>query len=150
MGTRLKSLAGLGFIAVICGGLSACADSGVDVEINAPILDAVGVNLMGKPAPAPNLPDRAPLVMPPKNAALPAPGEAPVVMASNGQQWPTDPEERKKAMAKAAKAEEERICREGNFSNKATIEDFRKNTGQEVRCRPEWVKNALGQGKAQE
>ena len=59
--------------------LSAC-DGGVDLDINAPILEAAGVNikesLMGKPAPEPDLPERGPLVLPPKSADLPAPGQA--------------------------------------------------------------------------
>ena len=47
--------------------LSGCG--GVDVDINAPLLEGAGLNvkeaLMGKPAPEPNLPERAPLVLPP-------------------------------------------------------------------------------------
>jgi hypothetical protein len=128
--------------------LASCSDGGVDVELNAPILDAVGVNLMGKPTPTPNLPDRPPLVLPPQNAALPAPGQAPQqVVAANGQQWPTDPEEQKKLKAAQAKAEYEKYCREGNWkAANQNMDDFRKNVGQETRCRPEWIKNALSGG----
>ncbi len=132
--------------AVAC--LGGCADSGIDVDVNIPLLDAAGVNLMGKPKPDPNLPDRAPLVLPPQAGALPTPGQAPqYANASNGRQWPTDPEEVKKRAAADVEAERDRYCAQGDWSSKATIEEFRKNTGQDLRCRPKWVENLIGAKK---
>ncbi len=67
-------------VAVVLGALSAgCSDVGMDVDV--PLLDTAGTNvkqaLMGKPQPEPNLQERAPLVMPPKDAPLPVPGQSP-------------------------------------------------------------------------
>jgi hypothetical protein len=134
----------LTFSAVACVAAALTACDGIDaVEINAPLLDAVGVNLMGKPKPEPNLPERPPLVVPP-SANLPEPGAPPTQVASaNGQQWPQDPDQMKKEREAAAEAELKERCRTGNWGPNANIDDFRKNTGMEARCRPEWVQNAI-------
>ncbi len=136
---------GLKVAAAIVIGFSLSACDGIDgVEVNAPLLDAVGVNLTGKPKPEPNLPDRPPLVVPPNAQALPEPGERPVQVASaNGQQWPQDPDQMKKEEAARAEAEKEAYCRSGNWSQNANIDDFKKNTGLEARCRPKWVEDAI-------
>lgn len=120
-------------------------DGGVDLEVNAPLLSAAGVNvkeaLMGKPAPEPNLPDRGPLVLPPRNASLPVPGQA---AALNNAQWPTDPEEAKKQAAKDAAAKHDDYCKNGEWSGqKGNIDQFNKNTGQDTRCRPSWISRVL-------
>lgn len=128
-----------------------CADSGVDMEINAPILEAVGVNvkegLLGKPAPEPDLPEHAPLVLPPQNASLPVPGQAPQAAAANQQQWPVDPEDSKKQAAKLAKEKKDQYCQNGDWNKNGNIDEFRKNVGQDARCRPGWVDNILNRNK---
>ena len=125
--------------------LSAC-DGGVDLDINAPILEAAGVNikesLIGKPAPEPDLPDRGPLVLPPKSADLPAPGQAPQPVAN--RQWPVDPVDAKKEAAKLAAEKKEKYCRDGDWSGKGNIDEFNKAAGQQPRCRPKWVEKAIG------
>lgn len=123
-----------------CGG-----DSGIDMEINAPILEAVGVNIMGGKKPEPDLPERAPLVLPPrKDGSLPAPGQGSPqqVATANGKSWPTDPEDRKKSEAARLEALRMEYCQKGDWSSKSNIDEFRKNTGQEPRCRPEWIRKA--------
>jgi hypothetical protein len=137
--------------AALALGLMVTACDGIDgVDINAPLLDAVGVNLMGKPRPEPNLPERAPLVLPP-STSLPEPGErSPQVATANGQQWPQDPDQLKKEQADAAEAARQEYCRTGNWSANAGIDDFRKNTGLEARCRPEWVEKMNQRRAAQQ
>ncbi|KAI95734.1 hypothetical protein T281_03920 [Rhodomicrobium udaipurense JA643] len=129
--------------------LAGC-DGGPDLEINAPLLDAAGVNvketLMGKPAPEPNLQERAPLVMPPAHAPLPVPGEAPQL--ASAQAWPTDPEEAKKQAKKDAEAKRKDYCRNGEWTDdKGNIDRFNKNVNQDIRCRPDWISRAMGTTK---
>lgn len=103
-------------------GLSGCgAAGGVDVQFDAPILDAVGINLNGKKTNEDDLPERAGLVVPPSTATLPPPGER---TAAGQQAWPADPDQMKKAEAEAKAAERERYCREGNWDGKGGINEF--------------------------
>lgn len=149
MGAMTKPVLRAAAALAVVLGVSAC--DGIDsVEVNAPLLDAVGVNLTGKPKPEPNLPDRAPLVLPPDAKQLPEPGERPVQVASaNGQQWPQDPDQMKQAEAERLKAEREEFCKNGNWSKTTNIDDFQKNTGAQQRCRPEWIENVIKQREAQ-
>ena len=121
-------------IAILLGGsliLSGCAD-GVGVELDAPILNAVGLDLGGKKKADDDLPERAGLVVPPSTEALPAPGTQ--TAAAARQNWPDDPDKRKKREAGEKAAAEEKYCREGNWDNKANIDEFNKNIGVEQRC----------------
>lgn len=64
-------------IAALLGGsvaLSGCGAGGVGVDIDAPILNAVGLNLSSKKKDDDDLPERPGLVVPPSTQALPAPG----------------------------------------------------------------------------
>ncbi|RIA47384.1 hypothetical protein BXY53_2462 [Dichotomicrobium thermohalophilum] len=127
--------------------LSGCA--GTDVQIDAPILEAAGVNLTSKPPPEPDLEEKPPLVVPPTTEKLPEPGERQVATAE--EQWPEDPDLIAKRKAEQAEKERERYCREGDWSDDAGIEEFRKNMGQEQRCRSQLGKalsEALGGGSA--
>jgi hypothetical protein len=130
-----------GALAGIAAAVALSACDGIDgVEINSPLLEAAGVNLLGKAKPEPNLPDRAPLVLPPNND-LPPPGEHPPaqVASANGEAWPHDPDQMKKQAAADAEAQHKDYCKNGNWTSSANIDDFRKNTGIEARCRPEWL-----------
>ena len=121
-------------IAALLGGsvaLSGCAD-GVGVELNAPILNAVGLDLGGKKKADDDLPERTGLVVPPSTEALPAPGTQ--TAAASQQNWPNDPDKRKKREAEDKAAAEEKYCREGNWDSKANIDEFNKNIGVEARC----------------
>lgn len=121
-------------IAALLGGamaLSGCAD-GVGVEIDAPILNAVGVDLGGKKKDDADLPERTGLIVPPSTESLPPPGTQ--TAASAKQNWPNDPDKTKKRAAEEKAAAEEKYCREGNWDSKANIDEFNKNIGVEPRC----------------
>jgi hypothetical protein len=130
MNSILRNLA----LTALLGGavvLSGCGADGVGVEVNAPILDAVGLNLGGKKKDDEDLPERTGLVVPPSTDALPAPGSQ---TAAASQQWPDDPDKRKKRETAEKAAAEEKYCREGNWDPKANIDEFNKNIGAEQCC----------------
>jgi len=110
--------------------LASC--SGTDVQIDAPILEAAGINLTSKPQPEPDLEEKPPLVVPPSVDRLPQPGERQV--AATDEQWPEDPDVIAERKAEQAAKERERYCREGDWSDDANIEEFRKAIGREERC----------------
>jgi hypothetical protein len=124
MGMTIRGMTGvtLAFVFGSAVGLSGCGAGGVDVQFDAPILEAVGVNLNSKKADEEDLPERAGLVVPPSTATLPPPGEH----ANAAQQnWPADQDQIKKAEADAKAAERERYCREGNWNGKGGIGEFK-------------------------
>jgi hypothetical protein len=122
----------LAVVAVIGAVLGLAGCNGTDVEINAPILEAAGINLTKKKVEE-DVPERSGIVMPPNTEKLPAPEEGRV--AANGQQrWPQDPDKLKAQKEKDAAEAEEKYCREGDWSEKANITEFNKNTGVEPRC----------------
>jgi hypothetical protein len=146
---RRSRFARLGAAGVLAAMLTGCA--GTDVEIDAPILEAAGINLTSKPPPEPDLEEKPPLVVPPSTASLPKPGERQVAAAE--QQWPEDPDKIAKRKEEQAKKEREEYCREGDWSGEAGIEEFRKNMGEEQRCPSqigEALSEALGSGSAGE
>lgn len=121
--------------AVLCLALGGCgAAGGIDLDIDAPALDAIGLNLSSKPKQEEDIPERPGLVMPPANAAatLPQPGERTASVAS--QNWPADPDLQKKQKAEADAEAREKYCREGDWSGKGGITEFDKNVGREQRC----------------
>ncbi len=132
---------------IVVGALAGCA--GTDVEINAPILEAAGINLTSKPPPEPNLEERPPLVVPPSVERLPEPGERRVAAAE--EQWPDDPDLIAKAEAEKAEREREIYCREGDWSGQGGIGEFDRTLGREDRCPSQLGKSiseALGGGEA--
>ena len=123
------------------------AAGGVDLQVDAPVLDAVGLNLSSKPKNDEDLPERQGLVMPPSSAALPQPGERTAAV----QNWPADPDQEKKKKAEVDAAAREKYCREGDWSNKGGIGEFEKNTGREARCPSkigEALSKSIGGGEA--
>lgn len=130
-------------IAALLGGsvvLTGCGVGGVGVEFDAPVLNAVGINLSSKKKDDDDLPERAGLVVPPSDA-LPPPGTH--TAATGPQAWPDDPDKRKKRDAEEKAAAEEKYCREGRWDDKANISEFEKNVGREPRCQSQLGK-ALG------
>jgi hypothetical protein len=122
-------------IAALLGGavaLSGCGAGGAGIEIDAPVLNAVGINLSSKKKDDDDLPERTGLVVPPSTQALPQPGTH--TAASGAQNWPDDPDKRKKREADEKAAAEEKYCREGRWDDKANIGEFNKNVGVEARC----------------
>jgi hypothetical protein len=145
-GLRFASLAAAFGLA---GALAGCA--GADVQIDAPILEAAGINLVSKPPPEPDLEEKPPLVVPPDTQRLPKPGERQVAAAE--EQWPEDPDIIAAKKAKKAEKERERYCREGDWSGEGGIDEFRKTMGREQRCPSQLGKTlseALGTGDTQQ
>lgn len=141
-------------IAALLGGavaLSGCGAGGVGVEVDAPILNAVGINLSSKKKDDDDLPERTGLVVPPSTEALPPPGTQ--TAAAAAQHWPDDPDKRKKREAEEKAATEEKYCREGNWDTKANISEFDKNVGREARCPSQLgkaISKSVGGGPATE
>jgi hypothetical protein len=147
---RISSrFARLGAAGLLAAMLTGCA--GADVQIDAPILEAAGINLTSKPPPEPDLEEKPPLVVPPNTESLPKPGERQVAAAE--QQWPEDPDKIAKRKEEQAEKEREEYCREGDWSGDAGIEEFDKNMGREQRCPSklgEALSETLGGGSASE
>lgn len=120
----------LGAVGVVAAILSGCA--GTDVQVDAPILEAAGINLTSKPTPEPDLEENPPLVVPPSTESLPKPGERKTAAAE--EQWPDDPDMTAKRKAEKAEKEREEYCEHGDWSGDAGIDEFNKNMGKEQRC----------------
>lgn len=142
---RASAITGMAALIALSPLFAAC--SGADVEINAPILEAAGVNLVGKKKEDPDLPYRPGIVMPPNVSRLPEPGSAPQT-AANGS-WPVDSDLKKQEAEKQTAEALERYCRDGDWSGKNGIDAFNKTVGQDRRCRPEWLKNAVKDEEAE-
>lgn len=131
-------------VAVSLGG---CA--GTDVQIDAPILEAAGINLSSKKVDDENVPERPGIVIPPSTNKLPPPGTK--TAAAQQQNWPQDPDKLKKQKEEEEAAAREKYCREGNWGPDAGYGEFEKNIGQESRCQSKFgqaVSKALGGGPA--
>lgn len=132
--------------------LAGCGVGGVDLQVDAPVLDAVGLNLSSKPKQEEDLPERPGLVMPPSAAAaagsLPPPGER---TAGAAQNWPVDPDLQKKKKSEQEAEAREKYCREGDWSGKGGIAEYEKSIGNQERCPSkigEAVTKSLGGGEA--
>ncbi len=123
--------------------LSGCA--GTDVEINAPILEAAGINLMGKKKEEPDLPDRPGIVVPP-TTNLPEPGPRQVAAAPN-EAWPQDSDQIRKAKDLEAERQAEEYCRQGDWSGRGGIDEFNKSTGAAQRCRAKYLEEIIKRNK---
>lgn len=132
MTRRLKSatVARLGAVGVVAAILSGCA--GADVQIDAPILEAAGINLTSKPTPEPDLEENPPLVVPPSTESLPEPGERKTAAAE--EQWPEDPDVIAERKAEKAEEEREEYCEHGDWSGDGGIEEFDKAVGRQQKC----------------
>jgi hypothetical protein len=131
-GTSTRSGSVIAAMAV-CLALGGCGSAGgIDLDIDAPALDAIGLNLSSKPKQEAELPERPGIIIPPSTAALPKPGER--TAAAGTQNWPVDPDLQKKQKADAETAAREKYCREGDWSGKGGIIEFDKATGREPRC----------------
>jgi hypothetical protein len=115
--------------ALTLGGCGAAG--GVDLQIDAPILNAVGLNLAGKKADEEDLPERPGLVVPPSTASLPEPGER---TGTAAESWPVDADQEKKSAAEAKAAARERYCAGEDWDKNSNISEFDKATGREQRC----------------
>jgi hypothetical protein len=121
-------------MALLVGGavlLAGCEGEGVDFQVNAPILEAAGLNLSSKKKQDDDLPERSGLVMPPSTDRLPEPGTH---TASAGKPWPADPDQLKKQRAAELAQAEEDYCKNGKWPEKMDITEFNKAVGREPRC----------------
>ncbi len=125
----LKFYKGLAALFVIPFLLNGC---GYDLEVDAPVLKAVGLDFSTKAKKEPKLKGRAPLVIPPDVKRLPDPEKAEAT-ATAQQNWPDDPDLKAKRLAKLKKEAKEKKAREIDYSDKSDIDEFEKITGQEPR-----------------
>jgi len=116
-----KVLAALLVAGMVLGG---CAAD--QVEFEGKIFDMVGMNDIGKTKKDRQMETRAPLVMPPSQQ-LPKPG--PREQIATPTSWPVDSDERRKKEMADQKDAMERYYREGDFTDKAGIEEFEHITG---------------------
>ena len=98
---------------VACGslvaGLAGCSGADSGVELNGKIFDMVGMSGSAKKSGGePKLPERAPLVPPPRTDALPAPDSAQA--GTTHMAWPNDPDRQRAAAAAAAKKSSDKRC----------------------------------------
>lgn len=138
----------IAFVALTGAALSLGGCGAADVQIDAPILEAAGINLTSKKPDDENVPERAGIVMPPSTEKLPEPGTQ---TAAARQNWPQDPDQLKATKAKEAEEAYEKYCREGDWSDKRNIDEFNKNIGEERRCPSllgKTVSEQLGTGSA--
>ena len=101
--------------AIIACGFVMTGCAGYDVELNGGIFDALGVSQIGKKKVEPKMTQRAGIVVPPRTAALPAPGSRPApqqVASSGGLQWPVGPEDTKAQKQLALKQKHDAFCAE--------------------------------------
>lgn len=109
-----------------CAALTLAACAADDVQLNGKIFDAMGVSSKSQSEAKiePKVPQRAPLVIPPTTASLPAPGTGTAVVAAapQDQAWPTDPDQQQQAALAAKQAEQKEFCEEGKLSG--NIDDF--------------------------
>lgn len=127
-------------------GVSGCGAG--DVYIDAPALEAVGINLNEK-EPEADVPERSGLVMPPSTNKLPAPDETTTASAP-AKDWPVDAEVEKKRKEKAEAAAREEYCKNGKWEG-GNIDEFEKNIGNEQRCQSGFlqaISKAVGGGPA--
>lgn len=93
------------------------------VELEGPGFEALGLT-SSKEKGEPKVPDRAPLLLPPDRARLPEPQQS--TASAPPQNWPTDPEEVRKAEASAAERKQKEYEDKGNYDPKADIDEFEK------------------------
>lgn len=100
--------------------LAGCAGG---VELEGPGFDALGLTSKKSKGEA-KVPDRAPLLLPPDQARLPAPQQA--TASAPPQNWPTDPDTLRKTEAEEKARKEKEYQDKGNFDPKSDIDEFEK------------------------
>jgi hypothetical protein len=111
--------------AMLVAGVALSGCVGQDVEFEGKIFDVVGLSGERKQKEK-QMESRAPLVMPPSKQ-LPQPGPKEQVASPNN--WPIDPDERRKQELADKKDELEKYYRDGDFSDRADIDEFEHITG---------------------
>lgn len=100
------------------------------VQLEGPGFEALGITSNKKNDTEPKVPDRAPLVIPPKRAQLPQPQTQPqpqqATASAQPQNWPTDPESLLKAEKTQAEQKKKDYADKGDWSKNADISEFEK------------------------
>lgn len=118
-------------LAALIGGCVTLGGCGIgDVHVDAPILEAAGIQLNSKKVEE-DAPEGPGLVIPPKTDQLPPPGTQ---TAAAQQAWPEDPDKIKKRKEEEEARAREEYCREGKWREKSDITEFEKDVGQQARC----------------
>lgn len=110
--------------ALVAAALLAGCGGGVSLE--GKVFDWAGVSdkAKAKSKKEPKLQKRAPLVLPPAVANLPAPG--PQQASAAPENWPDDPDVRRRQELAATKKKLEDYRRHGDFTDKTGMDEFRK------------------------
>jgi hypothetical protein len=116
---------------LVCAGIGLAGCNGTDVHIDAPILEAAGINLTSKKGDE-DVPERSGIVIPPSTDKLPEPGTR-TAAADRPQSWPQDPDLTKAEREKQEAEAYEKYCREGKWEG-GGISEFDKAIGVEERC----------------
>jgi hypothetical protein len=106
----LSSLPSLVLTLGLATTLAGCAGDGI--ELNGKIFDAMGISQSSSSTAEPVVAQRAGIVIPPKQAALPVPGSGSDVTASLQAQLPNDPTQLVTQKAAADEAARQKKCRE--------------------------------------
>lgn len=125
MGCATLHRIGTPFAVMLVAGVALSGCAGQEVEFEGKIFDVVGLT-GDRQQKDKQMEARAPLVMPP-NKELPKPGEK--EQAAAPTDWPADPDERRKQELAEKKEALEKYYREGDFTDKAGIEEFEHITG---------------------
>lgn len=136
----LRQVFRVSIVALAAGGLAACGAG--DVELNGKLFDAMGVSSTSQTANKvdPKVPARAPLVVPPTTASLPAPGSGTAVVAAapEDQAWPADPDQQQQAALAAKQQQQKEYCEEGRLQGNADDFDETKKS-KYSRCGNVWT-----------
>ena len=118
---RIKRLTLLAGVLVAGTILSAC--SGTDVELKGGVFDLMGISGTGAKREEPKMANRAGLVIPPSTASLPPPGAAPTqpALAANGEAFPVNPEDAKKAELANVVDQHKAFCEKSRQRHEAGI-----------------------------
>jgi hypothetical protein len=133
---------------LICAGIGLGGCNAADVHIDAPILEAAGINLTAKKADE-DVPERSGIVIPPSTDTLPEPGTR-TASADPSQSWPQDPDLTKAEREKQEAEAYEKYCREGKWEG-GGISEFDKAVGVEQRCPSKLgkaISKSIGGGEA--
>ncbi len=96
---------------------------GSGVQLEGPGFEALGLTSKKQKGDK-KVPDRAPLLIPPDRARLPAPQQP--IASAPPPNWPNDPGEFLKAEASAAVKKQKEYEDKGDWSKKADIDEFEK------------------------
>ena len=120
-----KRLALLTSGAMLAVAIAGCSNS--DVELKGGLFDLMGVNGSQGSASEPKLASRPGIVMPPATASLPKPG-GPPKLVTNGEAFPVNPEEAKKAQVADVVKRHKAFCERARQRHDAGLTETIENS----------------------